>query len=209
MYDESISEAYAALGVAYLVRGDFDAAREACSKAIQLDAGSVIGFYALGRVHLSTGRFADAVTTCRQLVDVNPDFYPGLQGLQAAYAGLGDADAAMEVTRRLVAFFPGYLARVPDDARAHVLFASYLAEVGEREQALLEADTGLALGGHDAVMLYNLCCVYCLLGEAGRAVDVFEQAVAAGYGNFQWARLDPDLESIRSDPRVVALLAGP
>jgi adenylate cyclase len=206
MYDESISEAYAAMGVAYLVRGDFDAAREACQKAIQLDAGSVIGYYALGRVHLSTGRFAEAAETCQRLIDVNPDFYPGLQGLQAAYAGLGQAGAAMDVTRRLVAYFPGYLARVPDDARAHLLFAGYLAELGEREKALQEADTGLALGGHDAVMLYNLCCVFCLLGEKRRAVDTLAQAVAAGYGNFQWARLDPDLEPIRSDPTYQALI---
>jgi TolB-like protein len=208
MYDASISEAYAALGVAYLVRNDYDAALEACQKAIQLDAGSVIGFYALGRVYLSTGRFAEAVATCQQLVDVNPDFYPGLQGLQAAYAGLGNTAAAMEVTRRLVAYFPGYLARVPDDARAHLLFASYLAEVGERELALQEADTGLALGGHDAVMLYNLCCVFCLLGETKRGVETLAQAIAAGYGNWRWAKLDPDLDPIRNDPAFVALMEG-
>ena len=208
MYDESIADAYAALGVAYLVRGDFEAALEACHKAIQLDSGSVIALYALSRVYVSNGKFAEALVTCQQLVEINPDFYPGLQGLQAAYAGLGDTEAAMAVTRRLVAYFPGYLARVPDDARAHLLFASYLAEVGEREQALLEAETGLALGGNDGVMLYNLCCTYCLLGEAERAVEVFEQSIAAGYGNYQWARFDPDLAIIRDHPRFIALMQG-
>ena len=208
MYDESIADAYAALGIAYLVRGDLEAALEASRKAIQLDEGSITGLYALGRVFLTTGKFAEAHAVFEKLVEVNPDFYPGLQGLQAAHAGMGDAAAAMEVTRRLVAFFPGYLARAPDDARAHILFASYLAEVGEREQAMLEADTALALGGHDAIMLYNLSCTYSLLGESRKAVDAFAQAVEAGYSNLRWARLDPDLEPIRSDPKFVSLTEG-
>lgn len=208
MYDESISEAYAALAVAYLVRSDYDAAVESSRKAIQLDEGSMIGLFALARVFLNTGRHAEAVKTCEQLVELNPEFYPGLLALQSAYAGRGDAAAATAVTRRLVAFFPGYLARVPDDARAHILFASYLAEVGEREQALQEADTGMALSGNDAVMLYNLSCVYCLLGDLGKGVESFVQAVDAGYGNFSWARIDPDLHSIRDDPRFVAAMAG-
>jgi tetratricopeptide (TPR) repeat protein len=208
MYDESISEAYAALAVAYLVRGDYDAALESSRKAIQLDAGSMIGLYALARVFLNTGRLAEAVKTCEQLVELNPEFYPGLLALQSAYAGLGDTAAATAVTRRLVAFFPGYLARVPDDARAHILFASYLAELGDREQALQEADTGMALSGNDAVMLYNLACVYCLLGDPTKGVEAFLQAVDAGYGNFPWARIDPDLQPIRDDPRVVAALTG-
>ena len=208
MYDESIADAYAALGVAYLVREDFDAALESCRKAIQLDPDSAIGLYALSRVYMVTGRFPDAVETCRKLVEVNPDFYPGMLGLQTSYAAIGDTAAAMDITRRMVEFFPRYLARVPDDARAHLLFAGYLAELGQREQALLEADTGLALGGNDAVMLYNFCCVYCLLGETEKAIELLAQAFAAGYGNSQWARVDPDLDVIRGDPRVVALLEG-
>jgi TolB-like protein len=208
MYDESISEAYAALAVAYLVRSDYDAAVESSRKAIQLDAGSMIGLYALARVFLNTGRHAEAVMTCEQLVELNPEFYPGLLALQSAYAGLGDTAAANATTRRLVGFFPGYLARVPDDARAHILFASYLAEIGERDQALQEANTGMALSGNDAVMLYNLSCVYCLLGDLAKGVESFLRAIDAGYGNFSWAHIDPDLQPIRDDPRFVAAMAG-
>jgi tetratricopeptide (TPR) repeat protein len=167
----------------------------------------MIGLYALARVFLNTGRLAEAVETCEQLVELNPEFYPGMLALQSAYAGLGETAAATAVARRLVAFFPGYLARVPDDARAHILFASYLAELGEREQALQEADTGMALSGNDAVMLYNLCCTFCLLGDGKKAIETFAQAMAAGYGNFQWAKLDPDLQLIRNDPAFIALIS--
>jgi tetratricopeptide (TPR) repeat protein len=189
------------------VRGSIDEALEAARKAIQLDAGSVIALYTLSRVYQATGRFAEAVQSCEQILEINPDFYNGLLGLQAGLAGLGNTEAAMAATRRLVAFFPGYLARVPDDARAHILFAVSLAEVGERAQALQEADTALALGGSDGVMLYNLACVYCSMAEPDKGVETLVQAFAAGYSNVHWVRADPDLACIRQDPRYLALIA--
>jgi TolB-like protein/tetratricopeptide (TPR) repeat protein len=208
MYDESISEAYSALAMAYWVRGSFDEALEAARKAIQLDAGSVIAHYTLSRVYQTTGRFAEAVQTCEQILEINPDFYQGLLGLQAGLAGMGNAEAALAVTRRVVAYFPGYLARVPDDARAHILFAGCLAEVGQREQALQEADTALALGGSDGVMLYNLACVYCRMGEPDKGAETLAQAFAAGYSNVRWALADPDLACIRQHPKFVELVAA-
>ncbi len=66
----------------------------------------------------------------------------------------------------------------------------------------------MALSGNDAVMLYNLACVYCLLGDPDKGVESFVQAVGAGYGNFSWAHIDPDLQPIRDDPRFVAAVAG-
>jgi TolB-like protein/Tfp pilus assembly protein PilF len=207
MYDESIAEAYSALAMAYLVRDSFDEALEAGRKAIQLDAGSVTALYTLSRVYQTTQRYAEAVRTCEQIIEINPDFYQGLQGLQSAYSGLGDTAAALAISRRLVAFFPGYLARAPDDARAHILFAAYLAEVGQREQALQEADTAMALGGDDSLMLYNLCCVYCLMGETEKGIEALTQAFAAGYSDVSWAAADADLECLRKDPRYLKLVA--
>ena len=116
--------------------------------------------------------------------------------------------AALAVSRRLVAYFPGYLARAPNDARAHILFAGCLAEVGQREQALQEADTALALGGNDSLMLYNLCCVYCRMGEAEKGTETLTQAFAAGYSNVRWALADPDLACIRQHPKFVARVSG-
>lgn len=206
MYDETIAEAYSAMALAYLARRDYEQALEASTKAVKLDGTSTVGYYALSRVYLNTGKFAEARGVCEKLVELNPDFYPGLQGLQASYAGLGNVAAAREVVERLVKFFPGYLARFPDDSRAHVLFAAYLAQVGNTADAVREADTALALGGNDAIMLYNLSCTFCVMGEHDKALGLLEQSMAAG-GNANWARLDPDLAPIREDPRFVALFA--
>jgi hypothetical protein len=57
-------------------------------------------------------------------------------------------------------------------------------------------------------MLYNLSCVYCLLGDLAKGVESCWRAIDAGYGNFSWAHIDPDLQPIRDDPRFVAAMAG-
>jgi hypothetical protein len=49
--------------------------------------------------------------------------------------------------------------------------------------------------------------VYCLLGDPGKGIESFVQSIEAGYGNYSWARIDPDLQCIRDDPRFVAAMA--
>ena len=62
------------------------------------------------------------------------------------------------------------------------------------------------LGNARSTILYNLGCGYSLLGEADRALEALRGAVDAGYSDAERLVDDPDLESVRSDPRFDALL---
>jgi len=62
---------------------------------------------------------------------------------------------------------------------------------------------------------YNLACTYALLGDADTALDFLrrdldEKGASSGARERQeeWARADPDLESLRGDPRFAALVGG-
>jgi adenylate cyclase len=54
---------------------------------------------------------------------------------------------------------------------------------------------------------YNVACVYALVGKTEQSVDLLEKAIAAGFFFKDWARTDPDLNSLRAHPRFQALLA--
>jgi hypothetical protein len=57
-----------------------------------------------------------------------------------------------------------------------------------------------------SVALYNLACAHALEGHKDAALGRLEEAVAAGFTNASQISADPDLESLRREPRYRALM---
>jgi len=55
-------------------------------------------------------------------------------------------------------------------------------------------------------MLYNIGCFYAAAGKNGLALDHLERSIELGMRNRDWLMTDPDLDSLRDDPRFAALL---
>jgi hypothetical protein len=51
--------------------------------------------------------------------------------------------------------------------------------------------------------------VYALEGKVDEALGCLEEAFHHGFGNREWIAQDPDLESLRGEPRFAALLSPP
>jgi tetratricopeptide (TPR) repeat protein len=58
----------------------------------------------------------------------------------------------------------------------------------------------------DAGVLFNIACCQALLGRTDAAIDWLEQAIRADDQARELARTDEDLDSLREDPRFVALV---
>ncbi|MFO0981191.1 MAG: hypothetical protein U1E76_05465 [Planctomycetota bacterium] len=54
--------------------------------------------------------------------------------------------------------------------------------------------------------LYNIACGHAVLGNSGHAFEYLEKAFSEGFRNFVQMREDPDLTSIRGDPRFEDLM---
>ncbi|HTG17112.1 MAG TPA: tetratricopeptide repeat protein, partial [Blastocatellia bacterium] len=57
------------------------------------------------------------------------------------------------------------------------------------------------LGDHGASAMYNLACAYALKGDRGPALDWLEKSVNAGFDDTEKLREDPDIASLRGEPR--------
>ena len=103
-------------------------------------------------------------------------------------------------------FLAGILARDPLNADVLKVHADNLSARGFHEPAL-RADLQLVrLRGERPIPWYNLGCSYALLGLADKAFEALEKAIRLGYAPIGRIRRDPDLRSLRDDPRFARLL---
>ena len=86
--------------------------------------------------------------------------------------------------------------------------ATVSAKLGEGESATAFARRALTINPDDPLLLYNICCMYSLLGNATEALNCLEKAVDKGYGQKDWVANDSDLDSLRELPRFKTILAG-
>ena len=90
-----------------------------------------------------------------------------------------------------------------DALRVH---ANNLAAKGEYARAL-QADRRLVrLLPDRAIPWYNLACSYALMGMTEPAIAALQRALELGYRHLDHLRRDPDLKSLRRDPRFARLL---
>ncbi len=206
MYDSTLSEAYASLGLAYLHRKSFDEAISSGQKAIELDPNNHIAYWILGRTKHMLDQDGEAVNLFKKVLQLDSDFYAAYGDLQIAYEKLGEKARYDEIHQAALSMYPGYLARHPDDARAHIFFAIDLVKAGRVEEARVKAGRALELSPNDPLMLYNAACFYGRLGDKKQALESLRNALLSGYAAFEWIKRDTDLESIRNEPVYIELM---
>jgi TolB-like protein/Flp pilus assembly protein TadD len=202
-----LAEAHAARGFALTLGGNHEEANREFEAAIRLDPKLYEGYlyYANGR--FAEGKLAEAAKLFEQASAVRTEDYqaPGLAGL--CYAGLGREAEGRAAFERSVRAAERHIELNPDDPRAYYLGAIAWCRLGQVEKGLGWGDRALALDPGDAGVLYNVACLNGVAGRAETALDHLERAVQNGFGHREWIEHDPDLESLRSDPRYQALLS--
>jgi adenylate cyclase len=200
MYDSTLASAYSAMGLSYFIWGQFEEARISCEKSIELDPDDFVVYWTLGRIHFSKGEMAPAAELFRKVTQIKPDFYTAFSDLAQSCANLGLQEEAERARAQLMAMMPLNLLRNPDDSRARLFYAIALAEAGRNEEAGREGAKAAESSPDDPLILYNLACLYCMLGQRGQALEAISAAVRAGYRDFGWMDHDPTLAQLRDDP---------
>jgi len=120
--------------------------------------------------------------------------------LAAVAVRSGEVERGIAIYRRLL----------DDDPAATTVWMELgLTLSGQRRYAEAVAAFERAAAGEEerGRAYFNLACAHALAGNRERALDAAERAVEAGFRTRAWLAGDPDLESIRDDPRFQALLA--
>ncbi|MBZ5640761.1 MAG: sulfatase-like hydrolase/transferase [Acidobacteriia bacterium] len=123
-----------------------------------------------------------------------PDNFAALTHRIQVAVSFEQKDTAATVASRLLASYP----ERPESLHwaAH---AWWLAKDYAKVQALLDAT--VSLGRVEPEVYYDLACVRALQKDPNGAMEHLREAVDAGYRNWSWIERDPDLSSVRPDPK--------
>jgi serine/threonine protein kinase/Tfp pilus assembly protein PilF len=208
MYDSTVSEAYAALALAYFSKKSLQEAEAAALKAIDLGPNIFTGYWVLARIYHITDRDRESVDLLKKTIELNPDFHTAYSQLRMVYERLGDRENYDKMLALGMEVYPRYLAHHPDDARSHIYYATELAQVGKVAEAKAEAQKALDLSPGDPLMLYNAACCYARLGEKKLAIDTLKSSIMAGLEDYDWIKTDPDFDTIRDERDYNAMMMG-
>jgi TolB-like protein/Tfp pilus assembly protein PilF len=204
--DPKLAEAHAARGFALGQRQLYDEAAAEFRRAMELNPRLFEAYYYYGTVAFAAGRLETAAEMFEKATEAAPDEIRALQLLPQIYTRLGREAAAAAANRQRVEVVERRLEFNPDDVPMLLDGASALAALGERQRSLEWASRILDKAGNDALVLYNLACLYSLAGEVTSALEALEKSYAAGLADPEWMRQDSDLDNIRKHARYKELV---
>lgn len=203
--DPELPEAHSARAAMLFVQTRFTEAEQEFQAALRLEPRSFDALYVYARMCFQLGRTEDAARLFEDACAVQEDYQAAFFAAQS-HESLGQTDAAVRMYERALGVAEAHMQLNPDDARAATMRAVALCRTGRRAEGLEWAERAVAIDPEDAGVRYNAACLYALAGDADRALAWLEDAVRAGFANVEWIARDPDLASLRGDPRVQALL---
>jgi TolB-like protein/Tfp pilus assembly protein PilF len=205
--DPELAEAHAACGLAFALRKNFDQAQKEFEEAIRLDPKLYEAYYFYARTTFQRGDLVKAAALYEQASKLNPDDYQAVSLLVGVYHGLGKVEEAAATQKRALQLVEKHIENHPDDPRALYLGAGILARFGENKRSVEWAKRALAIEPDEASILYNVACVYSLLGHSDEAISCLGKVMEHGMFYKNWAAKDSDLDGLRNDPRFHALLS--
>ncbi|MHB8500642.1 MAG: protein kinase domain-containing protein [Candidatus Acidiferrales bacterium] len=165
----------------------------------------------LGRALLSEGKYTEGAKLAEAAIEANGDDYNTYIPYGLCMERLGRKKEAETLRARMNVVLRQQLELVPEDVRARILLATNLASFGEAEESIRHLQTAVALRPNDGNTLYNAACTYGVLSRKAEALETLKKALAAGYGNLNWAARDSDLDCLHEDAefrRLVGLTEG-
>jgi adenylate cyclase len=205
--DPNLAEAHASRGLVLASGGRYEEAVGEFEWAIALDPNSYEGHYLYARAAFTRGDFEKAVEHYARATEIQLDDYRSpLMAINALHS-LGRHDEEAKLAKMGLERAERALKLHPENSDPAQLGACALATLGQRERAKEWVGRVLAIDPDDQNALYNIACVYSLVGEIDPAIDVLEKILPSMSREFhKWFKNDSDFDPIRTHPRYEKLL---
>jgi TolB-like protein/predicted Zn-dependent protease len=202
--EPDLPEALAAKGLAHHMAGRYGEAETILEQAMRNGPPLFEAHYYAGRNHQALGHMEQAAECFEKAAKLQPSDYSALGLAVATYRSLGREDKSLSAGRRCLERLQAEIAVHPDNACALVFGASVQADIGNKAEAEAWAARAAAVHPGNAVIDYNLACVYAAVGkfdDGARQLDlVFAGNSPCRRVHYQWMIQDASLWPLRGHP---------
>jgi TolB-like protein/cytochrome c-type biogenesis protein CcmH/NrfG len=206
--DANLAEAHAAKARVLTSEGKYDEAFVEIEAALRLDPESFEVNSAAARLYFTQQRLPEAIGFYEKAAALMEMDFSSVSLLMTCYRALGDMPKMREAAKRCLARAEKITTQEPDNGLALGYVVVSLCNLGEVERAKDLAKRAMLLDPDNLTMRYNFACGFAQIGESEAALQllgpVFERDAAE---TVNWAKVDPDLNSVREDPRFAAMMA--
>ena len=182
-----------------LFTGNTTEALHEISLAVELDPVSQGILKDKGIVHYYLRQYDEAIDMAMQTMELDPSFVPVHRLLSLAYQGKGLFEKAIE-QNEMWGMLTG------NDVKTKVALAHIYATAGKKDEAKKIVDdvvSNYTLSGND---YRGMALIYTALGKKDRAFYWLEKSYENHEESLCSLKIDPKLDSLRSDPRFDAMM---
>jgi non-specific serine/threonine protein kinase len=180
--------------------GQYEQAIERLRQVVARKPDTEGAYYLLGRSLFAGGRYQEVVDMAEVAAANSGGDYNVFVPINNALGALGKREMLQHFRQRQIQVLEAHLQQIPEDARGRTLLATGYVAVDRADDALREANLAMALRPNDAMVTYNVACVFGNLGRKAECLEAITKAWNAGFRDPAWARRDPDLALIHGDP---------
>jgi adenylate cyclase len=205
----NLAEAHCVKAHLFEEQGQKDKARGEIETAIRLDPESWEVNREAARLLFRQRRVPEAIPYFEKAAALAESDWHNAGMLISCYREVGDAEQLKRAAQRTVERTEKAIAKDPSNATVLASGAVALAVVGENQRAKDWIDRALLLDPENNIMRYNLACALTTeLNDPDRAIKVLEPyfKTTLGVTHVRHAEADPDLDSLREDPRFKEML---
>ncbi|HEX3677104.1 MAG TPA: TIR domain-containing protein [Sphingomicrobium sp.] len=206
--DPTIAEAHCAMARRLEVKGRDDEALAELQKGLRLNPDSWELNKAIGNFLIWRGKVQEAATHFEKATSLMDNDFHGWGMLTTCYFGLGDKESAKDTAKMTLKEVEQVLAHDPSNGAAISFGVSALAALGEQDRAREWMERALLIDPDNLNMRYNFACAFARdFGDRDAAIRMLASSLSKIKGSIGAAEFDPDLSSIRDDPRFKKIIA--
>ena len=202
-YNDRDQGAYYHLGWAYLGKGDFDQARAAFEKALEINPRLSWNLSGLGHAYRLLGRNAEALQTFLKILKIDAKDSAAHYDAGVVCQLMGDEPASRKHFESFREDAQKRLKKNSQNALDALDLARAFTQLGWKKQGWALGQKAMAM---DPSKHFEFSQLLCLQGKRQEALDRLELAIQRGFGNYIRMKIHPDLQSLYNEPRFQDLL---